>query len=275
MKKMDKSDFLKKLETELRISKMSPYTIRNYIEFNKRLLEHSGKYPEEIESDDVKLFLSDNMTDKAASSNILFLSAVKFAYVNLLGKDPSAGIKRPKSEKKLPTVLTKQEVIDLIKASKTAKSKLILQLLYSSGLRVSEIVNLKPSDLDFSENTGWVREGKGKKDRIFILSEKLSKKLKKFAFKRQDWKYLFSKEKPLTTRNIQKIVQKASKSAGINKEVHPHTLRHSFATHLLDNGTDIRKIQILLGHSNISTTMIYSHVSNEQLKSIKSPLDNL
>ena len=150
---------------------------------------------------------------------------------------------------------------------------LIIQLLYSSGLRVSEIVNLKPSDLDFNENIGWVRSGKGKKDRMFILSKKISKKLENFSKRFSDWNYIFSKEKPLTTRNIQKIVQKTTEKAGIEKSVHPHTLRHSFATHLLENGVDIRKIQVLLGHASLTTTQIYAHVSSKELKKIKSPLD--
>ena len=272
---MDASIFLKNLETEIKISKLSPYTLRNYMDFNKQLLEHSSKQPDKIESQDIKNFLADKMNNKASSSVILFLSSIRFAYSSILNKDPTLGIKRPKNEKKLPTVLTKQEVLSLIESAETLKSKLILQFLYSSGLRVSEIVNIKPVNLDFNENMGWVREGKGKKDRMFILSSKLSKKLEKFIKKHSDWNYIFSKEKPLTTRNIQKIVQKTAKKAEINKSVHPHTLRHSFATHLLDSGVDIRKIQFLLGHSSIATTQIYTHVSQEQVKSIKNPLDSL
>lgn len=272
---MNPQEFLKNLETEIKISKLSPYTLRNYLDFNKQLLKHSKKNPDKIEQQDVKLFLADKMTDKAASSVILFLASIRFAYSALLKTDPTAGIKRPKNEKKIPAVLTKQEILKLINSAETHKSKLILQLLYSSGLRVSEVVNLKPADLDLNENIGWVREGKGKKDRMFIFSQKLSNKLKKFIDKHKNWGYLFSSTKPLTTRNIQKIVQKIAQKAGIEKEVHPHTIRHSFATHLLDAGVDIRVIQECLGHSNISTTMIYTHISKEQMKSIKNPLDHL
>jgi integrase/recombinase XerD len=272
---MQKEEFLRKLETEIKISKLSEYTLKNYLNFNKQLLEHINKFPEEIEQDDVKLFLADKMADRASASNILFLSSIRFAYVNIFGKDPTAGIKRPKKENKIPIVLTKSEIMNLIDSAQTLKSSLILQLLYSSGLRVSEIVNLKKQDIDFNENTGWVREGKGKKDRMFIFSKKLSKKLQKFINKNSDWIYIFSKTNPLTTRNIQKIVQNTTRLANIDKEVHPHTLRHSFATHLLDNGIDLRKIQFLLGHSSIATTQIYTHMSQEQVKNIKNPLDSL
>lgn len=272
---MEKSEFLHRLETEIKISKFSPYTLRNYLEFNKKFLEHSNKQPEQIEQQDIKNFLADKMSERAAISNILFLSSIRFAYTNILGKDPTLGIKRPKNEKKIPSVLTKEEVIQLINAVENRKSRLIIQLLYSSGLRVSELVNLKKQDLDFNENTGWVRAGKGKKDRMCFISKKLSKKLKKYLEKKKDWIYVFSENKPLTTRNIQKIVQKAAAKAGINKQVHPHTLRHSHATHLMDAGVDIRKIQQILGHASISTTQIYTHISNEQLKSIKNLLDEL
>lgn len=272
---MNPQEFLKHLETEIKISKLSPYTLRNYVLFNKQLLEHSNKQPELIEQQDVKNFLADKMSDKASISNILFLSSIKFAYTNILGKDPTAGVKRPKNEKKIPVVLTKEEVIKLIGSAQTRKSQLIIQMLYSSGLRVSELVNLKKTDLDFNENIGWVRAGKGKKDRMFILSKKLSNKLKKFTEKHSNWQYVFSENKPLSTRNIQKIIQKTAFKAGIDKSVHPHTLRHSFATHLLDAGVDIRKIQELLGHSSIATTQIYVHISSLELKKIPNPLDEL
>jgi len=272
---MNKEEFLKRLETEIKISKLSPYTLRNYLNFNKQLLEHSNKQPETIDQNDVKLFMAEKMTERAGISTILFLASIKFAYTNLFQKDPTAGIKRPKNEKKIPEILSKQEIITLINNAKTRKSSLIIQLLYSSGLRVSELVNLKKQDLNLEENTGWVRSGKGKKDRMFFISKKLSNKLKKYIDKHHEWQYVFSESKPLSTRNIQKIIQKTAFFAGINKHVHPHTLRHCLATHLLDAGVDLRKIQTILGHSSITTTTVYTHISNEQLKSIKNPLDEL
>jgi len=133
---------------------------------------------------------------------------------------------------------------------------------------------LKKEDLNLDEKTGWVRRGKGNKDRIFIISENLSKELKEYL-KENVNKYVFSKDKPLTTRNIQKIICGLRKKSEINKKITPHTLRHSFATHLLEQGTDIRIIQALLGHSSLNTTQVYTHVSSEQMKKVQNPLDGL
>ena len=150
--------------------------------------------------------------------------------------------------------------------------------MYACGFRVSELVNLKVKDLNFEEKIGNVRQGKGKKDRVFNIPEFLLENLKE-QVELQDktnQEYLFTGPKGrLSSRNLQKIIQKASRRAEINKEVHCHTLRHSFATHLLENGTDIRKIQELLGHSDLSTTQIYTHISREELKKIKSPIDEV
>lgn len=272
---MEKEEFLKKLETELKISKNSNYTIRNYSYFNEKLLDFIGKNPEEIAEEDIKLFIAENLTDKAASSNILALAAIKFAYSSILKKDPTLNIKRPKKEKKLPEVLTKDEILKLIKSADTKKSKLMLSLIYAAGLRVSELTNLKKSNLHFDELTGHIKRAKGMKDRIFNIPQYLIKDLKK-QIEKSSSDYLFSGPKgKLSERNIQKIVQRAAKKSGVQKQVHTHTLRHSFATHLLENGIDIRKIQVLLGHENISTTEIYTHISQEELKKVPSPLDSL
>ncbi|MEM4357947.1 MAG: tyrosine-type recombinase/integrase [Candidatus Pacearchaeota archaeon] len=271
---MQKEEFLEKLETELRLTKKSELTIRNYKYFNSKILEMAKKDPEALTQDDVKRFLA-VMSDKATSSAILALAAIKFASTKILGKDLTAGIERPKKEKTLPNVLTREEVKRLIENAETRKSRLIIQFLYSTGLRVSELVNLKKIDINLEEKTGIVRKGKGKKDRMFVLSEKLCSDLREYLKEHPENIYLFSKEKPLTTRNIQKIVQQAAKKAQLNKKITPHTLRHSYATHLLEAGTDIRLIQTLLGHENLNTTQIYTHVSTEELKKIKNPLDEL
>ncbi len=272
---MNVEEFLKKLETELKISKNSEYTLRNYLQANKDLLEFTKKSPETINSDDIKQFMADNLTDKAATSIILFLSAIKYAYSSILQKDITAQIKRPKKEKRLPITLSKAEVKKLFDAIKTEKSKLMVKLMYACGFRVSELVNLKIVDLNFPEKIGHIRQAKGNKDRIFNIPEFLSEELQTQAKKQEGQEFLFTgRSGKLSTRNLQKIVASAAKRAGLN-EAHCHTLRHSFATHLLEDNVDIRKIQELLGHADLSTTQIYTHVSTEELKKIKSPLDNL
>jgi len=275
---MLKEEFLSKLKVELKISKNSEYTIRNYIKSNKQLLSFTNKDPSEINEDDVKMYIVENLSDKASTSIILFLAAIKYSYLNILKKDLTAGIKRPKREKRMPVVLTKDEIKKLISSIEAKKSKLMVSLMYACGLRVSEIMNLKLDHLDFEDNIGYVRQGKGKKDRIFNIPKFLFSKLKKHVEiqKQNKQEYLFTGPKgKMSTRNLQKIVRAASQKAGIKKDAHCHTLRHSFATHLLENGTDIRMIQELLGHADLSTTQIYAHVSTEQIKKIKSPIDGL
>ncbi len=275
---MEKEEFLDKHEIELKISKSSKYTIKNYLRANIELLDFCKKSPDEITIDEVKKLMAEKISERASSSVILFLAAVKFAYFSILHRNPTEGIKRPQKEKKIPIVLTKDEIKKILESFQNEKSKLMISLIYSCGFRVSELINLKINDLDFNEKIGYVRQAKGKKDRPFNIPSFLLMDLKKQAEKqKQDsQEYFFTGKKGrLTDRNIQKIVRVAAKRAGIGKPVHTHTLRHSFATHLLENGVDIRKIQLLLGHSDISTTQIYSHVSTEELKKIPSPIDNL
>lgn len=274
---MNKEEFLKKLEIELKISKSSIYTLKNYVRFNKQLLDYLRKSPEEISEDDVKFYIAENLADKASISIIMFLASIKYAYSSILKKDITMNIKRPKREKKLPTVLTKQEIFSLLNSLNNKKSKLMISLVYATGMRVSEVTSLKIDDLNFEESIGHVRQGKGKKDRAFNIPKFLSSKLKRLAEKENSFGviYLFPgrNNSKMSDRNVQKIVKNAAKKAGIKKNVHTHTLRHSFATHLLENDVDIRKIQELLGHSDLSTTQIYTHVSSAELKKIKSPLD--
>lgn len=275
---MNKEEFLKKLEVELKISQNSEYTIKNYVLANANLLDFVKKNPDEIAVDDIKSFMAAKLSEKSASYSILFLAAVKYAYSNLLKNDLTIEIKRPKKEKKIPSVLSKDEVRRIIDSFHNGKSKLMVSMIYACGFRVSELVDLKVDNFDFNEKIGHVRMAKGKKDRIFNIPSFLFDELKKEAEeqKKNGKEFLFTGPKGrLSPRNIQKIVKKAALKAGIEKNIHPHTLRHSFATHLLEDGTDIRYIQVLLGHSSLSTTELYTHISAEQLKKIPSPLDNL
>ena len=270
---MDSKEALKKLETELKLKGFSQLTLKNYSFFVSKFLEFSKKKAEELNEDDAKSYLVSLFDSKSKATISLAASSINF-FFKILGKDIKK-IDLPKKDKALPQVLSQEEVKKILEFSETLKSKLMMSMLYSSGLRVSELVNLKKNDLDLKEKMGWVRKGKGNKDRIFSISESLCTELKLYFDKHPENIYLFSKDKPLTTRNIQKIIQKIAKNAGIQKKVTPHTLRHSFATHLLESGTDIRVIQVLLGHSNLSTTQLYAHVSQETIRSIKNPLDSL
>lgn len=262
---------IEKLQTELKLRAFSPLTVRNYVFFVDKFIKRQDKPVDQLTQDDVKLYLADLIENKSKNTTMLAAAALKFFFAQVLN-NPISSIPIPKKEKKLPDVLTKDEIKLLLNSAETKKSKLILSLLYSSGLRVSELVHLKPSDLNLTENLGWVRKGKGSKDRMFILSESVSKEMNEYLKDKQT-NYLFSKDKPLTTRNIQKIVKHVRTKTNISKKITPHTFRHSFATHLLENGTDIRKIQVLLGHSSLNTTQIYAHVSSEELKKVKNPLD--
>jgi integrase/recombinase XerD len=237
-------------------------------------LKQSKKDIGELSQDDVKKYLGEMFETKSKNTIMLAAAALKFFFKEILDREIEK-IPLPKKDKRLPEVLSPGEVRRLIDFSDAEKSRLIVSLLYSSGLRVSEVVNLKLEDLNFAENTGWVRRGKGSKDRLFVVSSSLVKDLKNYVEKKGHQKYIFSMEKPLTTRNVQKIIQGMRRRAGLSKKVTPHTLRHSFATHLLEQGNDIRVIQSMLGHSSLSTTQVYTHISSEQLKRVKNPFDIL
>ena len=238
-------------------------------------LEKIGKEPKDVEESDIKLFLAEKLTEENLSSkSIALIKAALMFYYNEMLKNKFE-IKTPKIKKSTPVVLTKDEIKKLFRTILNKKHKLILQLYYSSGLRLSEAIKLRKKDLDFNENVVWIRDGKGGKDRMSILSEKLAKDLKIFCeFKEKD-SFIFTNKKgdPLSPRTIQFALEKAKIKSNIHKDIHVHTLRHSFATHLLEAGIDIRKIQELLGHSDLSTTQIYTKVSSEELKKVKSPLD--
>ena len=268
-----------KLETELKIRGFSKRTVDAYLYHNKSFLEFTKKDPKSVSEDDAKKYIGYLLSDKKlrASSVNLALSSLKFFYSEILQNTAFNAVKAPKLEKKLPTVLTKDEIKRMLNAVENPKHRLLIEFMYSSGLRVSECVSLKLDDLDISEKMGKIKHGKGNKERYIILSENLLKHLDDYISKKVGKSpYIFSvKERPITIRQAQKVVKGAAKKAGIKKRVFCHALRSSFATHLLEAGTDIRIIQELLGHANLSTTQIYTKVSTQQLKKVKSPLDTL
>ncbi|MEK6838004.1 MAG: site-specific tyrosine recombinase/integron integrase [Nanoarchaeota archaeon] len=268
---------LEQLETELKLRGFSERTLKSYLFYNNKFLLFTNKQPDAITEENIKAYLAHLISDKKKNPATVALvrAALKFYYDGMLKKN-IVTLKTPKIQKKLPIVLSRDEVKKLIETAATAKSRLLLMTLYSSGLRVSECCNLKINDIELDQKIGWVRQGKGGKDRLFILSDGLVEALRSYVNgKNTEHLYTNKAGKPLSARNIQKIVATAAKRAGINKNVSPHTLRHSFATHLLESGESIRKIQELLGHSNLQTTQIYTKVSTEELKKVKSPLDSL
>lgn len=270
---------LQKLETELKIRGFSKKTIDAYIYHNKNFLNFVKKEPQSVTEDDGKNYIAHLMSNKKyrPSSINLAISSLKFFYNEILRNSAFNNVKAPKLEKKLPTVLTKEEIKKLLNAAENPKHKLLIEFMYSSGLRVSECVSLKIDDLDLAEKIGKIKHGKGNKERYIILSDNLINHFNDYIkSKKDDSPYIFSiKNHPITIRQAQKVVKEAAKKAGIKKRVFCHALRSSFATHLLEAGTDIRVIQELLGHSNLSTTQIYTKVSTQQLKKVKSPLDTL
>jgi integrase/recombinase XerD len=263
------------LDVEMKLRGFSIHTQRAYSKYVSQFIESlHGKSVHEATDIDVKTFLS-TLIGKTAPRSINLARAAILFYCNEIHKRAITGIKVPKIDKSLPVVLTKDEVVKLIASAPRRRSQLLLKLLYASGLRVSELVNLRLRDIE--NNTITVHHGKGGKDRMTILPQSLSTDVALYVREHRLTDLLFPGKhgKPLTTRNVQAIITRASKRAGLQKHVTPHKLRHSFATHLLEAGTDVRVIQELLGHSNLQTTQIYTHVSQDQLRKVHSPLENM
>lgn len=275
MEKDELKKYTEKIKIRLKLRGCSERTIESYLFFLKPFLKSINNL-DKVNLDQVESFHTNLIDRYSNKSRALAVSSLRFFFKRIVDR-PNIYVKleAPKKEKTLPIVLSTSEVKKLIKAPKFIKTKLIIKMLYASGLRVSELVNLTSKDLDFQEKIGWVRKGKGKKDRLFKIADSISKQLQKYLKKNPNNKYIFSRNKPLTTRNIQIMIKRATKRANINKKVTPHTLRHSFATHLLEKGENLIVIQDLLGHANLETTRIYTHINQEQIKKVKSPLDNL
>ncbi len=268
---------LKDLETELKLRGSSEYTRDKYLRINAAFLDFARKEPAQMTERDIKLYLADLLDKGQANSSVaLARSALLFLYNEVLEKG-FTGIKTPKIGRKLPVVLTKEEVKRLIEAATHEKSRLLIKLLYASGLRIGECLALKVEDLELGERIAWVRSGKGGKDRMVILSEALVAEIKRYTRHQKIAAGLLfpGRTGAMTARNAHKIIAEAAKRAGITKPVSPHKLRHSFATHLREAGTDLRVIQELLGHANLQTTEIYTHVSSEEKRKVVSPLDTL
>ena len=191
--------------------------------------------------------------------------AIRFLFENVLEKRMRIDIKYSKIPERLPEVLSKEEVRKLLNAISNWKHRLMIEFLYGSGLRVSELINMKVKDLELNKNYGYVRNGKGGKDRLITLSkivkEKIINLIKIEDLEDKDYIFQSNRNKKYNIKSLQKIVLNASKIAKLNKKVHPHTLRHSFATHLIENGYDLNNVQAMLDHKSPETTMIYTHIA--------------
>lgn len=258
------------LKKKLGVRNFSDKTISAYDFYLSKFDNFIKKRLNRVNEEVIEDFL---YTLKSVSSRRIALSAIKQKYLLEKSNFEFPSIKR---DKKLPKILSKQEILTMIESTSNPKHRLIIELFYSAGLRLEELRKIRFRDMNYNENTLFVRKGKGHKDRLAILSEQLINNIKSLeSLSNSEYIFLSNRGRLMSPKTLQKIVQEAAKRANLNKKVTPHMLRHSFATHLLEQGTDIRYIQRLLGHSRLETTQIYTHVASTELKKIKNPLDSL
>ena len=272
------TNIINSMKREMNRRRYSKRTIESYIFCIGKFLSKFNKNPRKITKKEITNYL-ENLSEKGRSGSTMnvYLSSIKFLMNDIFRRNINLNIHYSRRPKRLPEFLNKNEVKILFDSIKNPKHRLMIELMYSAGLRVGELVSLKIKDLE--TNFGWVRKGKGNKDRMFIIAESLKGKIINYIDDNNlDWDdYLFGARdsRHLSIRTVQEIVKKAKKKAKIKKNVHPHTLRHSFATHLIENENDICDVQRLLGHNSVKTTMIYVHMAHPKMISIKSPYDNL
>ncbi len=271
---MEKNEVLRMMREKLEFRNYSSKTIKSYLYIAEDYLD---AYPSKqyIREDDIRSYIL-SKKDKGLAPKTLhvYLNGVFFMLKHIYGQEKPPGMRFPKKTLTLPTVLSRKEISLLLSMVTNRKHKLLLALAYGAGLRVSEVTKLRIQDIDVEEMILYIRQGKGNKDRISILPEKFLNQLGTLAAMNPGKQFLFPSERGgrLTERSAQKIFKTALKRSGIKKSATFHSLRHSFATHLLENGTDVRYVQELLGHQNIRTTQRYTQVTNPKLKHIRSPL---
>ncbi|MFT4830506.1 MAG: integrase/recombinase XerD [Psychroserpens sp.] len=267
-------EYLLKLE----LKRYANNTVRIYVSFFEMFINHyKDKELNAINESDIRAFLQ-KLIHKNVSNSYLnqAINAIKFYYEVVLGMpNRFYEIERPRKEFKLPTVISKEEVLSIIQNANNIKHKCIIELLYGSGLRRSELLNLKIEDVDSKRMLLRVEGGKGNKDRHTLLSNTALEDLRIYFKEWKPNKYLFEGRRAdkYSAESVLKIVKGAAAKARIKQTVTPHVLRHSFATHLLESGVDLRQIQVLLGHGSSKTTEIYTHVATNTFKNIKNPLD--
>jgi site-specific recombinase XerD len=263
------------LQQEMRLRNYSPKTIQAYTHAIEMLYNKVRKPIRELSEEDIKKYLVGLHERKFSSQTVaLVTNAINFLYRDIYKRDNYTPLRHPKKSQKLPVILTHSEIELLIAQPTNTKHRLLLSLAYAGGLRISEVLALRIGDIDLDEMIVTVRQGKGRKDRRTVLSDKIVNDIRSVAAERSEQAYLFESERggKLTTTSASMIFRTALRKAGIKKDASFHSLRHSFATHLLENGVDVRYVQELLGHAHIRTTQIYTHLTNPALKNIKSPL---
>ncbi|MDH3732998.1 MAG: tyrosine-type recombinase/integrase [Gemmatimonadota bacterium] len=273
---------LTRMHEELILRGYSPRTRRLYLDHARRFLVCADCRPEEVDAAVVRSYVRSALEDRRVSHSYAdqAVSAIKFLFARVLSRpiDP-VELPRPKRQRKLPVVLSRQEVLAIFEVIENAKHRAILMLVYAAGLRVGEVVRLRIEDIDRDRGLIHVRQAKGRKDRYVPLSSVALTALERYARQRRiRGPWVFPGQRPgrhLTTRSVQQVFARARQRARIRKPVTVHTLRHSFATHLHESGIGLRYIQSLLGHKSPRTTEIYTHVSRADLAKIRSPLDQL
>ncbi|MGY5846838.1 site-specific tyrosine recombinase/integron integrase [Salegentibacter sp. HM20] len=274
----EKKALLKQYEKYLFGIRYSPSTIRTYTNFIQKFLLKLNKEVRNINNRDLEIFCETEIAGKdyAISTHRQAVSALKhFIDLHRIDGVSIETIKRPRKDRALPVILSKEEIIDLLRVTRNLKHRVILALLYSSGLRIGEVLSLKLNDIDIDRRQILIRRAKGRKDRVVGMAESFIPLL---------WNYINTFEpktlfiegvegKAYSASSVRSFLKESCRRAGIKKRVTPHTLRHTYATHMLENGIDLRHIQMLLGHSKPETTMIYTQVSQKDLVKIRSPLD--
>ncbi|MBU3093771.1 site-specific integrase [Clostridium sp. CF011] len=275
------SELKEKMKMDMELRGYSPMTIKSYINHVSNFAKFYNKSPKYLGEKEICDYLHYCIIKKKLSEGTVnyINSSLKFFYTKTLNRYwNSDKIARMKEPSKLPAVLSPDEVKSIFDVTENLKHKAILMTVYSAGLRVSEVCNLKITDIDSKNMQILIREGKGKKDRYSLLSKANLEILREYWSRYHPTEYLFSgkgRTDSISPRSVQKTLEKSIKKTKITKHATVHTLRHSFATHLLDAGTDICYIQRLLGHTRITTTTIYLHLRRMDLLNIKSPLDIL
>ncbi len=275
------AEALRMMQQKMEIARYSPRTIHVYLSATRQLfLRFPGKHPNDIRTEDIETFQHELATTHKASNSYLnqIVNAVRYYYMNVVGDTKRVTfIERPRKETKLPLVLSKAEIAALLKAPGNLKHRAMLALAYSGGLRVSEVLAIRPEDLLFDRGLLRIRGGKGNKDRTTLLGRSTAELLRNYMEHYRPTDHLFTGQNggAYSARSLQKVLGAALSKAGITKPATMHTLRHSFATHLLEQGTDLRYIQALLGHASSKTTEIYTHVSTRYLQGIINPMDAL